>query len=96
MPLTGFEPAISAIERPQTYAIDLTANAISHPRYLRTRYENVFPPKPLKSSVIIHILPGTDLSRLMFDTLDCRTRSQLSPISSALIMVTNNLVVVGN
>ena len=53
MPLTGFEPAISANERPQTYALDLTANGIGNPRYLRTRYENLSHLEPLKSSVII-------------------------------------------
>ena len=28
MPPVGFEPTISASERPQTYALDLTANVI--------------------------------------------------------------------
>jgi len=53
MPLTGFEPAISAIERQQTYALDVTANGIGNPRYLQTRYENLSPLEPLKYSVII-------------------------------------------
>jgi len=41
MSITGFEPAISAIERPQTYALDLTANGFDNPRYLRTGHENI-------------------------------------------------------
>jgi hypothetical protein len=52
MSITGFKPVISAIGREQTYALDLTANGIGNPRYLRTGYENLSPLEPLKPSVI--------------------------------------------
>jgi len=46
MPSVGFEPAISAIERLQTYDLDRTVTGVGS-FYILFRMMNAFPPKLL-------------------------------------------------